>query len=243
MMKNETISFSDTRKQLHWASQLLSAAADATLPSREDDSHSNLGWNAETRQLEGRADCWIDVPSFRLHHGQDSLALSGDTLDSARQWLASSIGHELVFRDYEMPAHSVSQGSQFSPDETQLASIADWLTFAQQILSPQGSLRLWPHHFDLGFWNAGNVDGRSIGGGFSLGDPHYDQPYFYMNPYGVDQPKELPKLPVGHWSEHWFGAVLLEDEMQHGTLSKSEHSKSFVESAYAACLSLTTEEN
>ena len=86
-----------------------------------------------------------------------------------------------------MPKHQIPEGGRFNPDRASLESIAKWFSFAQNHLAKYGGLRVWPHHFDLGFWNPGS-EGKSIGGGFSQGDNHFDQPYFYINPYGVEQP-------------------------------------------------------
>lgn len=227
---------SDTRNQLHWASQLLSAAADAKLDKADDDSHSNLGWDAAKNSLVGRAGCSIEVNEFKLLHADDSFPLTGQTLAAAKDWLAGSLGCDLAFRDYEMPEHAVSKDSSFSPDRAHLESISEWFSFAEKSLDGHGTLRIWPHHFDMGFWVPGDADGRSIGGGFSLGDHYYDRPYFYINPYGVERPDSLAALPAGHWTEHWFGAVLAAEEM--GAESRSEAAKSYIAAALDACKKL-----
>ncbi|MGI9515525.1 MAG: hypothetical protein ACR2NP_00635, partial [Pirellulaceae bacterium] len=142
----------DTRLQVHWATQLQSAAADATVEHAEDDSHSNLGWDTENATLTGRSGVLIDVPNFVLHAANESLPLAGKTLDDALDWLAQRINTRLAFRDYDMPDHAVRAGQPLNPDVRQLAEIARWFTFAHDILQPQGELRVWPHHFDMGFW-------------------------------------------------------------------------------------------
>ncbi len=236
-------SISDTRIQLHWASQLLSSAADAMLEKADDDSHSNLDWDSETSRLIGRAESAIRVKDFTLHHGQDSMDLNGQTLEATREWLAKLLGKELNFREYEMPPHQVANGAQFSVNFDHLESVSEWLTFAQHSLEVHGTLRVWPHHFDLGFWKATKVEGQSIGGGFSLGDNHYNQPYFYMNPYGIERPGILPSLPFGHWSEYWLGAVLTAEEMNLENGGQADLTKSYVDAALQACRDLIGEES
>ena len=231
-------SIADTRIQLHWASQLLSAAADATLDKSDDDSHSNLGWDADSNSLVNRANCSIDVIQFRVVFENNSSRLIGQTLSSAKDWLADLLGKQLKFRDYDMPDHRVRIDQPFSPSDSHLKSIAGWFTFAQSAMSELGSLRVWPHHFDLGFWRPGNTEGKSIGGGFSLGDEHYDQPYFYINPYGVEKPDSLAELPAGHWSEHWFGAVLLAEDI-FASEDYSKLANAFTQSAMSECEQLT----
>lgn len=208
--------FADTRTQLHWASQLLSAAADAKLEKAQDDSHSNLGWNSKTGLLEGRAGVNFSVNKFALEIGDKYLSLVGKSLEESGVWLGQQIGAEIVFRDYEMPDHAVGKGQAFSPDGIDLETISNWFTFGAEALAGNGELRVWPHHFDLGFWSPGEVEGKSVGGGFTLGDHYYSEPYFYINPYGTDKPDALPELAHGSWTEHWFGAVLTTDEVTGG---------------------------
>lgn len=206
-------SFADSRIQLHWASQLLSAAADAKMEKTEDDSHSNLGWDANRKELVGRAGCNIDVANLRLIYHEHSLELTGSTLPQATHWLAGRLRADIELRDYDMPSHAVANGAPFTAEPAHLLAIAEWLTLGQNTFADQNELRVWPHHFDMGFWFPGTVSGRSIGGGLSLGDQHYAQPYFYLNPYGIDRPDELPRLSRGRWTPHWFGAVLIAEEL------------------------------
>ena len=230
-------SIADTRIQLHWASQLLSAAADATLEKADDDSHSNLGWDADRNELFGRSGCKIEVPHFQLIYQQHVLEMNGKTLTEARTWLSDKLSSNLSFRDYEMPPHAVTTEAPFSIDGGHLQAIASWLTFGQQTFTDQGELRVWPHHFDMGFWVPGSVAGRSIGGGLSLGDHHYQQPYFYLNPYGIDRLDDLPALPSGHWTPHWFGAVLTFAELSDRA-NPADTAAEFVAEAIRICRSI-----
>ena len=213
MFEIDPKSLSDTRIQLHWAAQLLSAAADAKIEKAADDSHSNLGWNPTTKCLEGRVGCNLDVENFSVQYGGDSFELSGTTLAEAADWLSNKLGGEVKFRDYDMPEHAVQTGAAFSPNKNHLAAIAQWFTFGQTVLAGNGELRVWPHHLDMGFWSPSEIEGKSIGGGLSPGDAHFDQPYIYVNPYGVDKPDSLPELEQGHWITQWFGAVLTAEEL------------------------------
>ena len=204
----------DARNQIHWASQLLGAVADVKLERMEDDSQSNLAWNDSKSALEGRTGVFLGVADFNLQVGSDHFSLPQKTLEDARVWLATKLGTEIKLRNYDMPDHPVRSGAVFSAGADERRAISDWLTFASKVLQGTGELRVWPHHFDLGFWVSGNVEGRSIGGGFSVGDHFYERPYFYLNPYGVERPETLPELPHGgFWTEHWFGAVITSDEL------------------------------
>ncbi len=198
----------DTRVQLHWAAQLLSASADATLEALDDDSHTNFEWRAQPARLVCRAGPSISVADFTLTAGDDELPLQEHSLQAAADWLGKRINARIKIRDYDMPSHPVALGQPFDPNPAHLDDIAAWYTLAQEALADCGTLRVWPHHFDLGFLSPSQVEGRSIGGGFTIGDAHCPYPYFYVNAYGIDRPDSLPPLAEGVWSEEWLGAVL-----------------------------------
>jgi hypothetical protein len=216
MFETDSETFSDTRAQLHWASQLLSAAADAKIEKAKDDSHSNLAWNPKSGSLEGRVGVSLDINRFAVEIGDESLSLNGKSLNEAAVWLGQQLEVEIKFRDYEMPDHPVGKGQSFSPNGTNLQAMSQWFTFGQEAMAGNGELRVWPHHFDLGFWKDTGVEGKSIGGGFALGDHFYDEPYFYINPYGIDRPDAPPQLTHGAWTKHWVGAVLTASELEGG---------------------------
>ena len=226
----------DSRKQLHWASQLLSAAADAKLSHAEDDSHSNLGWNAAEHRLEGRGGVSLDLNEPAVRYEGSLFELNNHTLQDAANWLAEQLDAELKFRDYEMPAHEVASGGLFQIDSTVSTVASDWFTFGQVTLKDFGDLRVWPHHFDLGFWNPGATEGKSIGGGFSLGDPHFELPYFYINAYGIERPENLPILEHGAWAESWVGAILTAEQIE--PQDAENIADSFVRNANEICQQL-----
>ncbi len=214
MFQLDPTQLSDTRKQVHWACQLLSASADAKLTHKDDDSHSNLGWDATTGTLDSWTGIRIIVPSMTLLTLEGaSLELGGQTLDAARQWLSEQLKINIRLRDYDMPEHAVATGQPFRFDPSHLSELARWFSFGHEVMQPIAPLRVWPHHFDMG-WLI-EVDGPdcSIGGGLTPGDQFYAEPYFYVNPYGVGESDTVPDLPVGHWAAAWQGAVLRSTEI------------------------------
>jgi hypothetical protein len=99
--------------------------------------------------------------------------------------------------------------------------------FSGELRRGAGTVRLWPHHFDLAvFWLSGrcvpgedcadedNADER-MNFGFSTGDDSIAEPYLYATAYPL--PPELPhaELPAGvRWhTAGWQGAVLLYAEL------------------------------
>ena len=209
MFQLDPSSLVDSRTQLHWAAQLLSAAADAMLDHADDDSHSNLAWNASSHSFVGRAEVSLRIGSLQLVSPDgETFSMNGQSLDDSRKWLSDRLGKPLALREYEMPDHAVANGTPFHVDQAALGEISQWFSLGQSAMESIGESRIWPHHLDMG-WLI-EIDGpqTSIGGGLSPGDNHYDQPYFYVNPYGATAPGELPELKTGRWAPTWTGAVL-----------------------------------
>lgn len=215
MFQLDPKSLTDTRLQLHWAAQLLAAAADAMLQKLPDDSHSNLAWDEENRAMEGHIGARIEFATMNLVTASgDNFSLQGKTLEQARIWMDEELESELVLRDYEMPSHPVGEGAAFDAPLAHRDELANWFTFGQQAMGPIAGCRIWPHHFDLGWLIEIDGPDKSIGGGISPGDQNFDQPYFYINPYGIEKPAELPELIGGaHWADNWFGTILTADRI------------------------------
>jgi len=168
----------DARLQLHHAAQLAAALGSTFLEARSDDSHPNLGWDAELAAFVGHAApaanglraalrparlelFLVDVDAKRV----DSLALAGMSLASAHEWLGQVLGRlDVVLpagglrrTDYEIPDHPVAQGAEFSAPGAAHEELARWFADGQIALSSAATtaegeldLRIWPHHFDLG---------------------------------------------------------------------------------------------
>ena len=123
-------SISDTRIQLHWASQLLSSAADAMLEKADDDSHSNLGWDSETSRLVGRAESAIGVNRFELHQAQDSMSLNGKTWKRQKIGSRSCLEKNSIFENTRCP-HTKCEWSRVF-----LSTLATWSPSANGLQLP-----------------------------------------------------------------------------------------------------------
>jgi hypothetical protein len=231
----------DARSQLHWAVQIVAAFADAELERLADDSQSNLGWRDDLGVLLGRqrpdglaAGLRLEGLGLMVFDASggvvSSLPLAGQTLDRALSSCDGVVanrsgGSPIRLRDYDMPHHQVTSGHPFTLEpEAAFVELSRWFANGNAALdalttSQPGwsEVRCWPHHFDLGsvasLEPSGDPSrGRSIGIGMSPGDAWYPQPYFYVNPYGLNtEPAELPPLPSGGgWhTDGWLGAVLV----------------------------------
>jgi len=162
-----------------------------------------------------------------------ALSLSGRTDADARAWLGRLVaaqGLDAAALDdpspYEMPAHATANGAPYAGTELAdaLGTLATWFGNANYVLGRARQeliarkldappVRCWPHHFDLdilvAFDRPAPDDSGSMGVGFSPGDEHYDEPYFYVTIYPHPDVAALPHLPeVGHWhSNHFTGAI------------------------------------
>jgi hypothetical protein len=125
---------------------------------------------------------------------------------------------------YEMPAHPVGSGAAYAVDglAAALAELAAWYAGADRALGAERTrvvargiaappVRCWPHHFDVDTLLAfgSPKPDRWVGIGFSPGDHHYEEPYFYVSIYPAPDVATLPALPrIGHWHSHEFTAAV-----------------------------------
>jgi hypothetical protein len=250
----------DTRVQLHWAAQVLSAAADGWLEARGDDSHTAMEWDRARGALVGQptaagARLALRVADLTLV-GRDELPLAGRTLADAMAWadreLAAAAGAEprgLTARDYDMPAHPVASAmAPFAPDPDALAELARWYADGDLVLreiagrEPDATaVRCWPHHFDIAAILYLERDrpaesARQIGFGLSPGDEHHPEPYFYLTPWPIEIDVTFPPLPSGgRWQRAGFtGAVLLASSLLQGPPDRQlERVRAWFDAAFA----------
>lgn len=220
----------DARLQLHWATQIVMAAAETLLEAADDDSHTSMGWDDDLGALVGRAVGGraaglrlADMTLLVVEGGaaSASLALDGRTLEEGLAWLTGALGSDepLAHRDYDMPAHRVARGEAFDAgDGEALQELSRWYANADYLLRAIGGdrdePRCWPHHFDMAIlWKVATPAGerqRSLGIGMSPGDPALPEGYWYVEawPYPGDR-DPMPPLAHGRWyHERWGGAAL-----------------------------------
>lgn len=156
----------EARTLAHWAAQIPAAAASLWVAERDDDSHSNLGWDKAAEALlshplsVGPAEIRGSRVGVSLEplavvvapmHGELAITeLEGSTLKqglaNARELLATSCGlavSELplpTLRDYDMPAHAVARGAVFeeASQRAELAELASWFVALDGILAVFG---------------------------------------------------------------------------------------------------------
>lgn len=228
----------EARLELHYAAQILAACADAWIPARSDDSHTAMSWSSPLlvgeRTAGGRAlrlRCTDLTILAGDEHRVESFALAGKTLAEGLAWADARLGPSrgARMRDYEMPPSPLRSGGRFVLHEQELLALVHWYDKGLAVVGDMvardpaaSSIRVWPHHFDLG----AILDG-GVGIGLSPGDRYYGEPYFYVTPG-----RPLEATPTidggGFWrTDGWVGAVLL--------ASAGGDPHAFMVSAIAAC--------
>jgi hypothetical protein len=164
---------------------------------------------------------------------RQSFALDGRADADARRWLGEQLGvRGLDARaldtkaPYEILDHPVTRGAAYgvSGSADALADLTAWFANANASLdqvrdrmSTRGlassPVRTWPHHFDMAsltLLEGGSAEhARSVNAGFSPGDEHYQEPYFYVSLHPYPDDAKLPPLPaVGHWHTRGFTAAI-----------------------------------
>ncbi len=257
----------ETRLQLHWALQLVAAANNATLPSKNDYSHTSLYLIDEDILAGGFVDSnqpfatAIQISNLTLLNLDETgrpvnaYELIGSKFSDALTWLTASLGGlgsqdvNLAKPTYDMPEHPVARDEKpFEPDLDALAQLSDWYGNAHRLLSKvqedenSSPVRCWPHHFDI----ATLIDlggGKSVGVGLSPGDHSYSEPYWYVSPWPYPQKTRLPEFPIGHWHTEGFTAgILSSSEALQANDTAAEQEKraiNFLEATIDSCKTLS----
>lgn len=235
-----------TDQYLHWLSQLLAKANRSFVPSKTDDSHTNLYLDWLGNRIVGK---WIETENGKImltinlsnlqfewlnssYHVIASFETIGKTVNEVEQDISNHLPELGLNKDgftdklhYEIPDYP------FTDEAIQAISdkhMGEWIYFrnlANKVcnvllghLQINGEIRIWPHHFDTGFYVVTN-NGMGIGFGLAMSDTMVGSPYFYMSGYpstGSLYYKNLPEFLGGSWEmgEHWQGAVLPLSELK-----------------------------
>ena len=222
----------------------------------------------ETHDFAGAHRLRLCVPDLTLSlrdSGSETvaMALAGKTDGDIKTWLGdqltgAGVDPAKVFEPlpYVMPAHGVEGGAAYATDDVgrELAQVAAWFGLADALLgrvrkahsdiTPGPSpVRTWPHHFDLATLislDSGDPENaRSVGAGFSPGDEHYDEPYFYVTPWPYPETTELPDLTgIGHWHTEGFVAAIVTGTRIVAERDREGAVGAFLEAAVSGCLRL-----
>ncbi len=224
--------------QVHIAAQYLATASINFLEKKEDDSHTNLGFNTEKGYLEtwplNDKGCKIafDYDQFSLHWLTNettrlTLLLDGKTHKDVVLWMSDvtlALGRKEPYEyalHYDLPYEKINDDFTFrKPFQDELNSLLELRRIAQDalekvvnIMDLDTTIRIWPHHFDVGgFVVLGGENNTSVGFGMAIPDTMIDDFYLYTSGYigheGIET-KSFEGISLGEWRNEGFkGAVL-----------------------------------
>jgi len=196
---------------LHRAAQYLCTASKSFVPSEEDDSHTNLGWNAEeavlaTRPLnnEGlRLELNHAVYALDIVHPESGLSgsfpLTGAKHLDIIKWLDNEREFCGISRPYTFDLHYELGYSPVLDDHFTFPSMSGDALDAEIVRrntadqamkaillerDTEALPRIWPHHFDSGALILQPTSKiNSIGIGMAIPDGMIDDHYLYVSGY------------------------------------------------------------
>lgn len=215
-------SYTKTDQRIHYLSQILAKAGRTFVSQKEDDSHTNLYFDAEKNWIEGR---WIETPKGKIKlvlRITDFCMLWIDEKEEALQTVSSVIKMEsevinqlsktpkdlgmdsTAFSDplhFEIPEYSFKDQPYQMINRHNLDGWKMWRTLGNQacekvlgILDAGGETRIWPHHFDTGIYVQAN-EKIGIGFGLAMEDEMAGAPYFYMSGYPTGGSLDYDSVP------------------------------------------------
>ena len=221
-------------KQMHLAAQYLAAAGISFLSKKDDDSHTNLGFDStngtlSTHMLSENKDVLsLNYQEFSLDwnslNGTSSIPLDGATHREIVIWISEQ-SQKMLNKKYEYNFHydlpySVTDDFTFKlTDASKLKRLLDLRILAQVSLESiltanvlTASIRVWPHHFDTGIYTKLPDTEIFIGCGLAIPDTHCEDHYFYASGYqngkSIDT-SSFGKLENGEWRNNgFFGAII-----------------------------------
>ena len=184
--------------------------------------------------------------------------LTGLNLQEALAWLSNALdkngvrSSSLSFPQYpDFPEHPLADSAVFPSINGNAGGeglkllrclyenthflLSDFLK-KHQLKTP---IRTWPHHFDMAILipfaeNNGEND-PSVGIGFSPGDVHYNEPYWYFSPWPYPDKFALQELSYpGLWHTEGFtaGILKLSDLARKGNQQQEEELSKFMEEGF-----------
>lgn len=229
-----------TDQHIHGLCQIIAKVNNSFVQQESDDSHTNLYFDMLGDRIVGRwietekgkiilslklSDLqfeWIDATYLTMASYPSVGKMMRDVEKDIENHLPEvglskeQFSHNLNF---EIPEYPFQMGPIPSISNHKIAEWKDVRTLANEVcsillghLQIDGEIRIWPHHFDTGFYVTTH-NGLGVGFGLAMSDDMVDGPYFYTSGYHPSAEltyQNLPELSNGKWitSEHWNGGVL-----------------------------------
>ncbi len=216
-------------QQLHVLSQPIAKVNRTFVPKQEDDSHTNLQFDAMGKRLSGR---WVETPDGKIMCSLNLQTFDMEWLNDAQEVFhkTPTVGKIIVEVEQEMipilqafkletkdfdralhfkiPEYSFSKERIVKPDHDALQQwiqyrklANDWCNAVLLYCKSSSEIRIWPHHFDTGVYTRPN-ENIGIGFGLAMEDQMVKCPYFYLAGYPTRNELNYdlkPELPFGQW--------------------------------------------
>ena len=221
-------------QQIHLASQYLAAAGISFVLPKEDDSHTNLGFDPETKSMETRElSKEVDILAFNYQKfslewhsfkGNEFFELDGKTHKEVLLWLQDislkKLGKKYSYDlHYELPYVIDDNYTYKIENKEELDHLCNLRilathTFESFVENNQldTEIRIWPHHFDTGGYAQVGTTDMYIGFGLAIPDSVCKHHYFYIVGYKNNTAMEtgnFENLSHGTWlNSNFKGAIL-----------------------------------
>lgn len=200
--------------QLHILSQIIAKTNRTFVPKKEDDSHTNLYFDAIENRIYGR---WIETKSDKIllsfslkeHCFQwlnkklqllQSVSILNKTFDEIEKEIKQTLPQLNLSTEgfsnplhYEIPPYKSFKKPFLKFDEI---GLSNWILFRQLAnqacnllsgyLQTKAETRIWPHHFDTGVYLEPHQN-LGIGFGLAMKDDRVGDAYFYLSGYKLDE--------------------------------------------------------
>jgi hypothetical protein len=196
-------------RYLHRLSQLIAKANRTYVPAKDDDSHTNLYYDALGHRILGR---WMKIGDGKLilslnldmqtleildagYRISGSIELIGKSVAQLERWVQQILleqgldpaGYSEPMH-FEIPEYGFGKEPIKQLDHDSLARWGEYRGLSNQACSQlcghlqvESEARIWPHHFDTGIYMQLNEQMR-LGFGLAMEDEMVSTPYFYLSP-------------------------------------------------------------
>jgi hypothetical protein len=221
-------------EKTYLAAQYLAAAGIQFVEKKQDDSHTNVGFDKNSGCLithplsENGDELRFNYNTFSLEwkskNETTTLALNGKSHEEVLTWLNEKaklyLNKEYIYSFHYEGTYPITASYVFKlSDAARLNELLELRALAQSTLELfveenklDSSIRIWPHHFDTGIYDLLPSTEVTVGLGLAIPDTLCDDFYLYASGYknnkGID-PSNFSALKNGTWKNDGFtGAIL-----------------------------------
>lgn len=233
------INYTTVDQQIHVLCQIIAKANRTYVPKKEDDSHTTVFFDNINNRIIGRwiespkgnIILSLNLSNLKFEWLNDTFQLLtsiiavGSTTSEIEENLSTAIGNLGLnpdgFRDelhFNIPEYSFAKNAITSINQPDLNTWTTYRSLANNVchqvldaVQIEEEVRLWPHHFDTGFYITVN-ENLGLGFGFAMEDDMAKSPYYYISGYALQGKIDytnMPNLEKGRWETDGFkGAIL-----------------------------------